>query len=47
MGRQGIGIVNLNKRFRLFYANAPELTLSNINDHQVAARIQLPISVQQ
>jgi len=46
-GRQGIGIVNLNKRFRLFYPNAPELSLNNINDQEVAARVQLPISVQQ
>jgi LytS/YehU family sensor histidine kinase len=46
-GRQGIGIVNLNKRFRLFYSNAPVLSLTNINDQQVAATVQLPISVQQ
>jgi LytS/YehU family sensor histidine kinase len=46
-GRQGIGIVNLNKRFRLFYANAPILSLTNINNHQVAATVQLPISGQQ
>jgi LytS/YehU family sensor histidine kinase len=43
-GRQGIGISNLNKRLKLFYASHPELTLQQLKDDRVAATIQLPIT---
>jgi two-component system, LytTR family, sensor kinase len=42
--RQGIGIANLNKRFRLFYTDAPVLSLKNINNNSVAATVQLPLT---
>jgi len=42
--RQGIGIANLNKRFRLFYTDAPVLSLTNINENNVAAMVQLPLT---
>lgn len=43
-GRLGIGITNLNKRLRLFYESAPELSLKNIAPDSVAAMIRLPIT---
>lgn len=42
-GRQGIGIVNLNKRLKLFYPSHPELVLQQVQGDRVAAIIQLPI----
>ncbi len=41
--RQGIGISNLNKRLKLFYASHPELVLQQVKEDLVAASIQLPI----